>query len=253
MLIVDLTANSHSFKLKLLLLGLALLSGIIFLLNEKHKTHKLLEIELFKNKQFIKLLGAFFLLQYSSLSMSYLIPNVLEMLFKQSPSLVGLLVLPAAVIDAVLSVIAGIIYDKTTPNLPIISGCLIVVITFLSAGLIKPSVQVLVLLYICFMVGLSLSYSNIMTYSLSQLPKNLVNDGNVVYMTAQSYSGAIGIAISASIISSMQAQSKSITFGIKQGLELNFVILFLVAILILILGITALKNIPMMFIKTRRK
>lgn len=241
-LIVDLTANRSSLNFKVLLFVVALFSGISFVLNEKNKTNKLLEIALFKNKQFIKLLGAFFLLQYSSLSMSYLIPNVLEMLFKQSPSLVGLLVLPAAVIDALLSVVAGIIYDKTTPNLPIISGCLIVLLTLLSALLINPSVPSLVVLYMLFMVGLSLSYSNIMTFSLSQLPTNLVNDGNAIYMTAQSYSGAMGIAVSASIISFTQKLQKGVALGTKQGLELNFFILFLIAMIILILYFVTPKN-----------
>ncbi|MDK6378226.1 MFS transporter, partial [Lactobacillus crispatus] len=64
-LIVDLTANRSSLNFKVLLFVVALFSGISFVLNEKNKTNKLLEIALFKNKQFIKLLGAFFLLQYS--------------------------------------------------------------------------------------------------------------------------------------------------------------------------------------------
>lgn len=227
MFIVNLTANSSSLKFNLILLGTVFFSGLLFLLNEKNKSHKLLELALFKNKRFLQLLSAFFLLQFSSLSMSYLIPNVLQILFDQSPGLVGFLVAPAAVIDAVLSVVAGIIYDKTTPSLPIISGCTIIGLTFLGANLFTPSIGGLVLIYMLFMVGLSFSYSNIMTYSLSKLPAGLVNDGNSIYMTVQAYSGAVGIAISSSVVSLLQKQQGSIISGTKLGLSINFLIFFL--------------------------
>jgi transporter, major facilitator family protein len=242
MFIVNLTANSSSLKFNLILLGTIFFSGLLFLLNEKNKSHKLLELALFKNKRFLQLLSAFFLLQFSSLSMSYLIPNVLQILFDQSPGLVGFLVAPAAVIDAVLSVVAGIIYDKTTPSLPIISGCTIIGLTFLGANLFTPSIGGLVLIYMLFMVGLSFSYSNIMTYSLSKLPAGLVNDGNSIYMTVQAYSGAVGIAISSSVISLLQKQQGSIISGTKLGLSINFLILFFVAVFTISLCLIALRN-----------
>ena len=242
MFIVNLTANSSSLKLNLILLGTVFFSCLLFLLNEKNKSHKLLELALFKNKRFLQLLSAFFLLQFSSLSMSYLIPNVLQILFDQSPGLVGFLVAPAAVIDAVLSVVAGIIYDKTTPSLPIISGCTIIGLTFLGANLFTPSIGGLVLIYMLFMVGLSFSYSNIMTYSLSKLPAGLVNDGNSIYMTVQAYSGAVGIAISSSVISLLQKQQGSIISGTKLGLSINFLILFFVAVFTISLCLIALRN-----------
>lgn len=242
MFIVNLTANSSSLKFNLILLGTVFFSGLLFLLNEKNKSHKLLELALFKNKRFLQLLSAFFLLQFSSLSMSYLIPNVLQILFDQSPGLVGFLVAPAAVIDAVLSVVAGIIYDKTTPSLPIISGCKIIGLTFLGANLFTPSIGGLVLIYMLFMVGLSFSYSNIMTYSLSKLPAGLVNDGNSIYMTVQAYSGAVGIAISSSVVSLLQKQQGSIISGTKLGLSINFLILFFVAVFTISLCLIALRN-----------
>ncbi|WP_415625250.1 MFS transporter [Oenococcus sp.] len=241
MFVVNLTANSSSIQLNLSLLGVACLSGMIFLHSEKNKSNQLLALSLFKNKQFVRLLSAFFLLQFSSLSMSYLIPNVLQILFHQSPSLAGILVAPAAVINALLSVAAGMIYDKTTPRLPIISGCAVIGLTFLYAVLITPDISRLIVIYMFFMVGLSLSYSNIMTFSLSQLPVNLINDGNAIYMTAQSYSAAVGIAISSSIISLMQAQRGNLLLGTRQGLEINFLILFLVAIFTLLLCLVSLK------------
>lgn len=81
-----------------------------------------------------------------------------------------------------------------------------------------------------------------MTFSLSQLPVNLRNDGNAIYMTVQSYSGAVGIALASSIISFMQEQRATVIIGTKQGLEINFWLLFLVAMVTLLLCLITLKN-----------
>ncbi|KZU93174.1 hypothetical protein Lp19_2614 [Lactiplantibacillus plantarum] len=46
-------------------------------------------------------------------------------------------------------------------------------------------------------------------------------------MTVQAYSGAVGIAISSSIVSLLQKQQGSVISGTKWGLAINFLILFL--------------------------
>ena len=81
-----------------------------------------------------------------------------------------------------------------------------------------------------------------MTYSLSQLPAGLVNDGNSIYMTVQAYSGAVGIAISSSIVSLLQKQQGSVISGTKWGLAINFLILFFVAVFTISLCLIALRN-----------
>ncbi|MEB3365590.1 hypothetical protein SDC49_25260 [Lactobacillus sp. R2/2] len=70
-------------------------------------------------------------MQLMSLSMSFLIPNILQTAFEQTTATAGLLVLPAAIIDALVSAFAGIIYDKVNQKLPIIFGVAIILLTFI--------------------------------------------------------------------------------------------------------------------------
>lgn len=245
LLVVSVTSNELNWFWQLLLLIIAVISLVLFIKCEQHKSIKLLDLSLFQNKTFMLFLSAFFLLQLLSLAMSYLIPNVLQLAFKKSTATTGLLVLPAAVVDAVMSAIAGLIYDRVSHKLPIIVGTGIIVLTFGIANLLIPSVILLAIMYIVFMIGLGLSYSNIMTLSLAQLPEQVMNDGNAIYMTAQSYSGAVGTALAASLLAVMQKESIGVTMGTLQGLKLNlvvFLVLSLIAFFLCSLSLSKLKN-----------
>ncbi|KRL00163.1 hypothetical protein FC81_GL000543 [Liquorilactobacillus capillatus DSM 19910] len=233
LLIVNLTSGNGSLILQILLIVIIIISCAAFLYFERNNPQRLLEITLLKNTQFISLLIPFFLLQLMSLSMSYLVPNVLELGFKQSTTVAGFLVLPAAVADAMVAAVAGLVYDKINRFLPILVGTGLIMLTFLAANLLVPSVITLVLTYTIFMVGLGFSYSNIMTLSLSRLSTAVTNDGNAIYMTVQSYSGAVGIALSASLISFAQKQSADLEMGTKAGLNLNLLVLLCLAIIVL--------------------
>ncbi|MDF7671945.1 MFS transporter [Lactobacillus sp. ESL0701] len=245
LLVVSVTSNELNWLWQILLLIIAVISLVLFIKCEQHKSIKLLDLSLFQNKTFVIFLSAFFLLQLLSLAMSYLIPNVLQLAFKKSTATTGLLVLPAAVVDAVMSAIAGLIYDRVSHKLPIIVGTGIIVLTFGIANLLIPSVILLAIMYVVFMIGLGLSYSNIMTLSLAQLPEQVMNDGNAIYMTAQSYSGAVGTALAASLLSVMQKESIGVAVGTLQGLKLNlmvFLVLSLIAFFLCSWSLSKLKN-----------
>ena len=92
------------------------------------------------------------------------------------------------------------------------------------------------------MIGLGLSYANIMTKSLSSLPKQFnVDDGNAIFMAAQASSGALGIAVSASVLSIFQNSSQK-TWMVKEtlnGLIANFGLLTVTAVVVICLLVCA--------------
>lgn len=230
-LILTFTTKTNLVK-QVALAIVILIAGSAFVYIENNSNSPILDISLFKNLNFDLFLISFFLLQLISLSMSFLIPDVLQVAFKQSTATSAILILPAAIIDAVVSAVAGIIYDKVNKNLPIVLGAGVICCTFLAMKLFNPSINTLVLGYISFMIGLGLSYSNIMTLSLSKLNLTVKDDGNVIYMTAQSYSGAIGTALAASIIALEQSKACKITVGNLNGFKLNIDILFFFSLIV---------------------
>ncbi|MDF7639652.1 MFS transporter [Lactobacillus sp. ESL0791] len=234
LLVIGLTSGAGVGELVALLVLVAG-SCLMFIAAEKKSTKSVLDLNLFKKRKFVFFLLAFFLLQLMSLSMSYLIPNSLQLAFNESSAATGLLVLPAAVIDAVMSIVAGIIYDKVSQSLPIIAGIGIIIGAFVLAKIMRPSSVSAVLTYIIFMVGLGLSYGNIMTLSLSKLDKWVANDGNAIYMTVQPYSGAVGTAVAASIMGVAQKQAGNLAAGTLTGFSAVMLLLMVIAIIAFVL------------------
>ena len=231
---INFLATKISLFLKIIILLLILLIGILFYKYESNCNNIILNLGLFKNPSFVLLLSAFFLLQLSSLSMSYLIPYSLQMIFKINVQLAGLMIAPAAFINGFSNFFGGKLYDKYNHYLAILTGSLIIIVTFLFLSLVNPYPLSLIIAYSIFMIGLGISYSNIMTLSLSKLPKNLINDGNAIFMTSQSYSAAMGITISASLMSFCQNNHANI-INTSNGLHANVLYLFVVSLIILIL------------------
>lgn len=229
LLIINLSSGANINE-ALILLVLVVISCVLFVKVERGNSSGVVDITLFKNKQFVLFLLTFFLLQLISLSMSYLMPNTLQLALKQTSDITGLLILPAAVIDALMSILAGQIYDKISHKLPIILGLGIIIVALLGAAINQLSVLSVVATYIIFMIGLGLSYGNIMTLSLSQLTESEKNDGNALYMTAQPFSGAIGTAMAASVMGLMQTQNSNLIIGTTAGYKSVQVILVMLAV-----------------------
>lgn len=237
LVIVNVTAG-HITSISNLIEGcLAILTLVAFIMTTRRTAAPLLDLHLFHQPAFTLCLLAFFLLQCLSLSMSYLIPNVLQLSFHSSPNVAGLLVLPAAVIDALMAAIAGYIYDKTPARLTILSGAGFILIVF-TGSLFTPITPLsLAIIYALFMLGLGACYANIMTYSLGKLPQSKTDDGNAIFMTAQAYAGAVGIALAASLVSFAQTSvpGRTVAKSTLAGLRLNNWYLVITALLVVIL------------------
>lgn len=242
LLINSITSSSFSNLLQLTLGVLVGVSITIFIRYENRQSEALLNLKVFKRKGFVQFLLSFFMLQLMSLSMSYLIPNVLQLGFNMDTAVSGLLVTPAAIMNGLVSILGGIIYDKLKQRIPIVGGVMWVLVTFTIMMLIEPSSRFLAFMYVSFMFGLGISYSNIMTFSLSKLPRAMVNDGNSIYMTAQSYAGSLGIALSASIMGLTQSDHVSLIKGTLVGYKLNIIIFVSISIITLGLLIQSMKR-----------
>jgi DHA2 family lincomycin resistance protein-like MFS transporter len=237
LLINGITAHEYANLTNLIFLILFVVTLTVFVRIETNRNEPLLRLEVFKQKKFLVFLIPFFLLQLGSLGMSYLIPNVLELGFNQNTNIVGIYVAPAAIVDALAVILGGYLYDRFKHSISILSGVVLILLTFLGLVFLKANPVLLAIMYGLFMLGLGLSYSNIMTFSLSKISKEMVNDGNAIFMTAQSYAGAIGIALSASIMAAAQNQKglETLRDNTLIGLQLNAVTLIMLSVITFIL------------------
>ena len=91
------------------------------------------------------------------------------------------------------------------------------------------------------MLGLGVSYSNLMTSSLSTLSPEELSDGNALVNTSQQFIGAIATALVANILSVFQ-HAQGFKEGTQFGTSVILVIFFVLVILGLFASYSALKN-----------
>jgi EmrB/QacA subfamily drug resistance transporter len=187
-----------------------LLALVLFSRQEKQRMENgrrpLLNLAVFHNKPFV--LGALglALLQFICLALGFLIPNFSQIVTGENAFTAGCILLPGCILGAAFAPLSGRIYDRFGAKRPILLGSIFVIISLISfnSTLAMASTAVLTVCYVFFAAGQGLSVGNILTYSLSVLPKGMKADGNAVCNTVQQLSGAIGTAAAAVIVAMEQ-------------------------------------------------
>lgn len=144
----------------------------------------------------------------------------------------GLIVLPGAAIGAILAPLSGRIYDQFGARLPILSGSLISLIGLAGFALSGRRLHdgLIIVLYICFMLGIGLSFGNIMTNGLRQLTQGEQADGNAIFNTVQQFAAALGSSTAATLVAAGQAAETSRRLGTIDGSWHTFVLLVVLGI-----------------------
>ena len=91
------------------------------------------------------------------------------------------------------------------------------------------------------MLGLGISYSNLMTSSLSTLKAQELSDGNALVNTAQQFIGAVATALVASILTLFQ-RINGFTQGTSRGTSLILVLFFILILISLSSALYGLKK-----------
>lgn len=216
----------------LALLGvLTIACFILFARHEKRTEQPILPLSIFKHHPITALFFSYCLIEAVSLLLGYLLPNFLQVGLGKSAAQSIWYIMPASLINAGLNVLAGAIYDRLPHQLPIMLGEGITTLALLVYCFVQPTPLGICLLYIFTLVGVALSFSNIMTYALGTLTKSQVDDCNAWYMIGQSYGGAVGIATAAGLLNYGLARQDAL-LGFHLNIILSCAVFFLVLVLI---------------------
>lgn len=222
----------------------AFVLGIIglvgFIIRSQKISEPLLNLNVLKNKIFSGHLLSFFLFQILSLGFAFILPNYIQLVNNDNATIAGLAVLPAGVVGAILAPLGGKILDEVGTRIPILSGVALADIsllafTFLSLNLTN---TMIIWIYIIYMLGMGMSFGNIMTDGLKYLTDQDQADGNAFFNTLQQFAGATGTSIVSAIIAQSQNNAQlstkvSTAIGSQHAFILlvvlgliNFIILF---------------------------
>ncbi|MBX8456224.1 DHA2 family efflux MFS transporter permease subunit [Apilactobacillus kunkeei] len=230
-------SNMSSGNILNALVLLPIIVGIIALITlYKHcvnSKNAILDLSVLQNHKFSGHVISFFIIQFITLGLSFILPNYVQLVNHSSAFIAGLLVLPGAIVGALFAPVSGSLYDKFGAYKPIAFGMsfgMIGMILFTIFGTHLSNAMILGF-YIIFMLCIGLSFGNIMTSGLSNLNNNQRTDGNAVFNTTQQIAGAIGTSVTSAIITISQLSSGNEETGTAVG-SLHALILLLALIVI---------------------
>lgn len=219
----------------ILLVVTALLIWSFVKLSQK-SSKKLLDLAVLKQKAFVFGALAYFLLQFNNIGISFVLPNYIQIVGKQSSLIGGLILLPGSIIAGLLNPYFGSLYDKRGAKLPLYLGGLLMALGCLLFAVfgLNLSTMMIVIFYGVMMLGHRMSFSNTMAEALKTEKGKLRADATAVYQTSQQLAGSVGTTILASIMSVWQKQSHgSYAMATAQGSQAAFCFTLLMSLIIL--------------------
>ena len=211
------------------LLVVAVVALAWFVRNAHHETHPLLRIEVLGYQRFMMALAAILIAQFAVLAIGYAIPNYSQITNHTGAFAAGLLLVPGCVVGAVLSPLSGRLLDKVGPRIPIVTGygCMLLSLVLFAWFGGALTTAMFYGFYVVYTIGQGLGCSTILTFGLSQLPKDLSADGNALVNSLQQLAGAMGTAVASSIVASAQLAAPANCFAeaTAQGSQHAFILL----------------------------
>lgn len=234
-LILGVNSISHYGILNIHFIGLIFICLIlisVFIIRSSKTSKEFINLAVFKNKVFCWNLAVFFILQLENIGLSFVLPNYTQITMGESILISGLLFLPGDIFGTSFAPLGGKILDVFGAKKPIMSGMLLVLISFILFSLFGTSLNIysIIIFFVIFRIGFGLCFSNIMTNGINQVGKALHTDGNAVYNTMQQLAGAIGVAVMSTIVANSQTSNLKISYAQKTALGTQHVFVF-VAIL----------------------
>ncbi|PLS17147.1 MFS transporter [Bacillus sp. M6-12] len=186
-----------------LTITIGVLTLIWFILRQLKQERPMLNFRIFKYPMFALSSSITIVLNMALFSGMLLIPIYVQTLRGISPLDAGLMMLPGAIVMALMSPITGRLFDKFGGRSLSIIGLAITTITtyFFSNLTFETSYTNLVILNSVRMFGMSMVMMPISTNGLNQLPTRFYPHGTAMNNTLNQVSGAIGTAILVTIMS----------------------------------------------------
>ncbi|MFS0722396.1 DHA2 family efflux MFS transporter permease subunit [Paenibacillus sp. 1P07SE] len=224
-------------------------SLVLFIWRQLLLKNPVMDLRAFRYPVFALVAVLMFVLLMTFFSSAIMLPMFMQGVLLMTAFQSGLVLLPGGILNGLMAPVSGKLFDLFGPRVLVIPGLAIAVSSlwlFTRFGE-STSTGFLIAAHITLMVGIALVMMPVQTAGLNQLPQHLHPHGTAILNTLQQISGAIGIALYISIMSSGQQQYLSgvsdpespvqMTKGLAAGINDAFWFGVIVAFIALILGL----------------
>lgn len=212
----------------------------LFVVRQLTSKEPLLNLHVFKSNVYTMtsiINIAITILMYADL---ILLPLYLQSGRGYSAFVAGLILLPGAIINALLSPTAGKLFDKFGAKPLFITGTALIAISMLGVIHITPetSMGYIIVRTIILRIGLACISMPLNTAALNALPRELASHGSAVNNTVRQLAGAVGTAVIVTIYSQQLAQMHEVgtLASFAEAASGTYVYMFVVAIISFVLA-----------------
>ena len=196
-----------SYRVLILIVGGALLLAL-FVTIELEVEHPLLNLQVFHSAAYTTSLIIMGVMMTGMFATLFYIPLFLQSGQGYQALDTGLLLLPQALVMAVLMPISGRLYDKIGPRWLVVSGLLVAAFgSYGLAGINPDMTRTEIVSWMCIRAaGVGMAMMSVMTGGLAALHPQLTNSGSAINTVVQRVSAAIGLAALTAMATAQQAQ-----------------------------------------------
>lgn len=182
---------------------IGLLIVITFIRRQLSITNPLLNLRVFKSKIFTFSTITSMIVMMSMVGPALLIPLFVQNGLGLSAFMSGLVIMPGAILNGIMSVYTGKIYDKYGPRLLILIGFIILIATTASLSFLKydSSYTMLVVVYAIRMFAVSLLMMPINTAGINALRNEDISHGTAIMNFGRVMAGSLGTALMVTFMS----------------------------------------------------
>jgi EmrB/QacA subfamily drug resistance transporter len=196
-----------SYRVLILIVG-GLLLLALFVTIELEVDHPLLNLKVFHSAAYTTSLIVMSVVMTGMFATLFYIPLFLQAGQGYAALNTGLLILPQALVMAVVMPISGRLYDKIGPRWLVVAGLLVSAFgSYGLAGINPDMTREEVVLWTCVRAaGVGMAMMSIMTGGLASLSPDLTNSGSAINTVVQRVSAALGLAALTAMAAAQQAQ-----------------------------------------------
>lgn len=217
-----------------LLIGI--IGAVLFIRRQFRSEHPFLEIRLFHCRQFTLSVVCGMLYYVVVMGYSLLMPVCYQKCFGCDPAMAGFFILPSALFCAVMSPIAGKLYDNYGIRKPMIVNMAFCLIACTGILFIGVDSEVLLLVVLGSIIGISgCMVMPMTTWGVGSVEPQHRPDATALINSLRTVAGALGMAVMMGIVTMIAGDRIPVDVATMDGMHMAFLVMAVISLVLIVL------------------